>query len=130
MQVLRGIAISPGIAMGPVAVVDASGLRLPARSISESLVTAELDRLDRGLEAALAGAGREEADVRTRLGPQYADILAAHSRMIADPTLRREAMCAHRAGKDPGGAFGTGSAGRLRDAARAAHRVAPRRPGR
>ena len=26
-----------------------------------------------------------------RLGPQYADILAAHAQMIADPTLRRDA---------------------------------------
>jgi phosphotransferase system enzyme I (PtsI) len=91
MQVLRGIAISPGIAVGPVVVLDARGLRLPHRSITGSVVADELDRLDRGLEAALAGAGREEAEVRARLGPQYADILAAHGRMIADPTLRREA---------------------------------------
>jgi phosphoenolpyruvate-protein phosphotransferase (PTS system enzyme I) len=91
MQVLRGIAISPGIAVGPVVVPDSRGLRLPPRSISRSMVPVELERLDRGLEAALAGAGREEAEVRTRLGPQYADILSAHSRMIADPTLRNEA---------------------------------------
>ncbi len=91
MRVLRGIAISPGIVVGPVVALDSRGMRLPPRSIAESVVNAELERLDRGLEAALAGASREEAEVRTRLGPQYADILAAHSRMIADPTLRREA---------------------------------------
>ena len=91
MQVLRGIAISPGIAVGPVVVLDSRGLRLPPRMISKSLVDAELERLDRGLQAALVGASLEEAEVRSRLGPQYADILAAHSRMISDPTLRREA---------------------------------------
>ena len=91
MQVLRGFAISPGIAVGPIVVLDSRGLRLPPRSISESVVGAELERLERGLEAARAGVGRDEAEVRSRLGPQYADILAAHSRMIADPTLRREA---------------------------------------
>ena len=63
---------------------------LPPRSISEAAVSSEWERLDRGLEVAHAGAGRDEAEVRTRLGPQYAEILAAHSRMIADPTLRRE----------------------------------------
>jgi phosphotransferase system enzyme I (PtsI) len=91
MQVLRGIAISPGIALGPVVVRDPRGLRLPPRSIAPAAVEAEWERLDRGLEAARNHAGRDEAEARTRLGPQYADILAAHSRMIADPTLRREA---------------------------------------
>ena len=90
MQVLRGIAISPGIAVGPVVVLDPRGLHLPPRSIAEPAVASEQERLDRGLEAARAGAGQDEAEVRTRLGPQYAEILAAHSRMIADPALRRE----------------------------------------
>ena len=48
----------------------------------------ELERLDRGLEAAGREAEEAEGEARTRLGPQYADILAAHGRMIADPTLR------------------------------------------
>ena len=49
---------------------------------------AELERLDRGLDAARDAASQDETEARTRLGPQYADILAAHCRMIADPTLR------------------------------------------
>src|SRR3982751_4584880 len=80
MQTLRGIAVSPGVAIGPALVIDPRGLRLPARPIPEESVEAELERLHRGLAAA-----------RGRLGPQYADILGAHSRMIADPTLRKAA---------------------------------------
>jgi phosphotransferase system enzyme I (PtsI) len=91
MQVIRGIAISPGIALGPVVVRDPRGLRLPPRSIPEESVVAEMERLDRGLDAARAEALGDEAEARIRLGPQYADILAAHSRMIADSSLRREA---------------------------------------
>ncbi len=91
MQVLRGIAISPGIALAPVVVRDPRGLRLPPRSIAAGAVAAEWERLDRGLEAARDEAGRHGAEAGTRLGPQYADILTAHSRMIADPTLRRDA---------------------------------------
>ena len=41
--------------------------------------------------SARAEAEAAEADARSRIGPQYADILAAHARMIADPTLRRDA---------------------------------------
>lgn len=91
MQVLQGIAISPGIVMGPVVVVDRSGLALPTRAIAEEAVAAELDRLDRGLRDARQAVEDDAAEARDRLGPQYAEILTAHGRMIADPTLLREA---------------------------------------
>jgi phosphotransferase system enzyme I (PtsI) len=90
MQVLRGIAVSPGIAIGPVLVLDPRGMRLPPRQIPSGAVTAELARLDQGLDAAGREAEQAEAEARARLGPQYADILAAHARMIADPTLRAD----------------------------------------
>lgn len=91
MQILRGIAVSPGVAIGPALVRDPRGLGLPARAIAPEAVAAELERLDRGLEAAHAAAQLDEDDTRRRLGPQYGDILAAHARMITDPTLRRDA---------------------------------------
>ena len=89
MQILRGQAVSPGIAIGPVVVLDPRGLRLPPRSIAAETIGAELERLDRGLEAAHRAAGQDEGEARARLGPQYADILAAHCRMISDPTVAR-----------------------------------------
>ena len=72
-------------------VLDPRGLRLPPRSIAPEAVPAELERLDRGLDAAQDAASQDKTEARTRLGPQYADILAAHCRMIADPTLRADA---------------------------------------
>jgi len=92
MQILRGIAVSPGVAVGPLLVVDPRGRSLPPRALGEgdSAVADELDRLDRALDHARSGALAAEADARRRLGPQYADILAAHARLIADPGLRRE----------------------------------------
>jgi phosphotransferase system enzyme I (PtsI) len=91
MQVLRGLAVSPGIAIGPVVVVDSRGFRLPPRKIDASSVAGEVERLDRGLQAAGHEAEIAGSAARDRLGPQYADILAAHARMIADPTLRTDA---------------------------------------
>ena len=91
MQVLKGQAVSAGIAIGPVVVLDPRGLRLPPRSITPQAVPAELERLDRGLDAARSAATQDETEARARLGPQYAGILAAHCRMIADPTLRADA---------------------------------------
>jgi phosphotransferase system enzyme I (PtsI) len=90
MQVVRGFAVSAGIAIGPVLVLDRRGLPMSARHIASTAVGAELDRLDRGLEEAKSAACNDEVEARARLGPQYADILAAHCRMIADPTLHRD----------------------------------------
>ena len=91
MHVLRGIAVSPGIAVGPIVVLDTRGIRLPPRKITAEAVERELERLDDGLEVAGREAAEAEGEARTRLGPQYADILAAHARMIGDITLRADA---------------------------------------
>ena len=87
MQVLRGLAVSPGIAIGPVLVLDPRGMRLPPRKIAAEAVAAELARLDQGLDAAWREAEQAGRMPGSRLGPQYADILAAHARMIGDPTF-------------------------------------------
>lgn len=90
MQTLRGIAVSPGIAIGPAMVIDPHGHRFPPRIIAAEAVSAELDRLDHALALAHGEAEAAEAAARVRLGPLYADILAAHAHMIADPSLRRD----------------------------------------
>ena len=79
MHVLRGIAVSPGIAVGPILVLDPRGMRLPPRKIATDAIERELERLDHGLEAAGREAEGAEEEARARLGPQYADILAAHA---------------------------------------------------
>ncbi|WP_435020538.1 phosphoenolpyruvate--protein phosphotransferase [Tundrisphaera sp. TA3] len=91
MQTLRGIAVSPGIAIGPLRVLDPRGLRPPVRAVAPEDLPAELERLDKALSLARAEAEIAEAEARERIGPQYADILAAHARMVDDPTLRRDA---------------------------------------
>ena len=90
MQTLRGIAVSPGIAIGPSLVVDPRGQRLPHRvDRGRRGRRPSSTRLDPGPGIGLSiEAEQAEAEARQRLGPQYADILAAHARMIADPTLR------------------------------------------
>lgn len=91
MQILRGIAVSPGIAIGSTLVVDHRGARVPLRRIEADSVARELARVDEALDHARVEAEAAEAEARARLGPQYADILGAHARMIADPGLRDEA---------------------------------------
>jgi phosphotransferase system enzyme I (PtsI) len=90
-KVLRGIGVSLGIAIGPVVVLDPRGLRPPTRRITEEAVPSEVARLESALAAAAAEVAQAEAEARERLGPQYAEILAAHAAMIGDPKLAADA---------------------------------------
>ncbi|AMV40566.1 phosphoenolpyruvate--protein phosphotransferase [Planctomyces sp. SH-PL62] len=83
--------MSPGIAIGPVVVLDPQGMRLPPRKIAPEAVPGEVARLEQALAAAAAEGAQAEAEARQRLGPQYAEILAAHAAMIEDPQLRADA---------------------------------------
>ncbi len=106
MRRFQGIAVSPGVAIGAALILEGGAASLsapagawnalgsapsPSRSIDLGRVTAELERLDQSLQAVHNEIKATEADARERLGPQYAEILAAHARMVLDPVLRREA---------------------------------------
>src|SRR5208337_4934719 len=69
MHVLRGIAVSPGIAVGPILVLDRRGMRLPPRKITAEAVERELERLDDGLEIAGREAGSSPAGPSVRRHP-------------------------------------------------------------
>lgn len=90
-HVLKGIAVSPGVAIGPALLLDPRASLLPARSHTTGNPERELARLESALEAARRDAELAELEAKARLGPEYAAILAAHVRMIDDPTLRRQA---------------------------------------
>lgn len=92
MLTLRGIAVSPGIAIGPLRVVDPRGGRPGPRAIAADSVAAEFGRLDLALDRARLEAEEAEDDARKRIGTQYAEILGVHARMIADPVLKRDAQ--------------------------------------
>ncbi len=100
MQVLQGIAVSPGIAIGEALVVDTEGFILPQHRIAHSEVDAELARLDLAMEAVADDIGRDRESVAEQLGDEYAAIFSAHQQMMCDPHLRtrlealiRENLC-------------------------------------
>ena len=51
MQKLRGIAVSPGVAIGDALVIDNEGFRIPRRFVSRDTVEDELERLHRAIQA-------------------------------------------------------------------------------
>ena len=90
MEIKRGIAVSPGVAIGPALVLDTEGFRIPQRSILPAQTAGETARLRRALAAAIGETLAQQESITAKLGPQYGAIFAAHTFLLSDPTLVRE----------------------------------------
>jgi phosphotransferase system enzyme I (PtsI) len=90
MDIKRGIAVSPGVAIGPALVLDTEWFRIPQRFIDPQRCDEELDRLRQALTAAAREAREHQETVGAKLGPQYGAIFGAHVLMLTDPSLARE----------------------------------------
>jgi phosphotransferase system enzyme I (PtsI) len=88
MERLQGIAVSPGVAIGEVLVMDSEGFRIPRRFLPRDAVEDELDRLNRAIADATAEIERHRERVEKQLGKDYAAIFAAHIQMLNDRGLR------------------------------------------
>jgi phosphotransferase system enzyme I (PtsI) len=90
MEIKRGIAVSPGVAIGPALVVDTEGYRIPKRFIDRGERGDERARLRTALAAAAQEAQVRQETINQKLGKQYGAIFAAHALLIEDPELIRE----------------------------------------
>jgi phosphotransferase system enzyme I (PtsI) len=90
MQIKRGVAVSPGVAIGPALVVDTEGFRIPQRFVDRRQRKEEIARLHRALEAAAAEVRTNEQAVSDKLGKQYGAVFAAHALLMEDPELIKE----------------------------------------
>jgi phosphotransferase system enzyme I (PtsI) len=88
MERLQGIAVSPGVAIGEVLVMDNEGFRIPRRFLPRDAVEDELDRLNRAISAATAEIERHRDKVAEQLGKDYGAIFSAHGQMLNDRGLR------------------------------------------
>jgi phosphotransferase system enzyme I (PtsI) len=90
MERLQGIAVSPGVAIGEVLVMDNEGFRIPRRFLPRDAVEDELDRLNQAIEAATSEIERHRDKVAEQLGKDYAAIFSAHGQMLNDRGLRNK----------------------------------------
>ena len=90
MEIKKGIAASPGIAIAPAFVLDAEGVRIPQRTISAEEAPHEIERLEVGLDKAKQEIETTFAVVSAKLGPDYADIFAVHKKMLDDRRLKEQ----------------------------------------
>jgi phosphotransferase system enzyme I (PtsI) len=88
MERLQGIAVSPGVAIGEVLVMDTEGFRIPRRFLPRDAVEDELERLNGAIADASAEIERHRDKVEKQLGKEYAAIFSAHIQMLNDRGLR------------------------------------------
>ena len=87
MEVRRGIAVAPGVAIGPALVLGSEEFRIPHTLVRKDAVESEISRFHASLEAAVSEIKEHEQLADSRLGQQYGAIFAAHRQLFQDPKL-------------------------------------------
>src|SRR5437016_3832987 len=90
MEIKRGIAVSPGVALGPALVLDTESFRIPQRLVSGEFLAEERERLREALKRAADEARANQAAISEKLGRQYGAIFEAHVHLIEDSALASE----------------------------------------
>ena len=90
MEIKRGIAVSPGVAIGPAIVLDTESFRIPRRFVDSDGVSNELERLHAALDASNKELAESQEAITQKLGPQYGAVFGAHALLVKDPTLFNE----------------------------------------
>ena len=90
MQVLDGIAVAPGIAIGEALVIGDEGIRIPRRFLATGAEERELLRLDVAIEEVAIDIAINKEEINQALGSQYGAIFEAHQQMVQDQRLRSE----------------------------------------
>lgn len=90
MEVRRGIAVAPGVAIGPALVLGSEDFRIPQRFVRADAIETELTRFHAALDTAVAEITGHEELAAARLGQQYSAIFAAHRQLVQDPKLIKE----------------------------------------
>ena len=87
---MRGIAISPGIAIGPVRLYKAASSSVAMMKISPNQVKAEQQHLQQALDAAIGELRALSEHVAQTVGRNEADIFEAQQLILQDPELLHE----------------------------------------
>jgi phosphoenolpyruvate-protein phosphotransferase len=84
------LAISPGVAIGPVRLVKATDLKVEETKINPDQVGAEQERLQAALDQAVAELSQLRQQVAQTVGAEEAAIFEAQQLMLQDPDLLAE----------------------------------------
>ena len=89
MEIIKGIGVSPGVAIGSTVLLDAEEARIPRRSVAPQQIKMEVRRLRRAFTDAaqeVAGLQISQAEI---WDSKIKDIFAVHLHFLRDRSLRR-----------------------------------------
>src|SRR4030042_1182600 len=84
---LRGIGVSPGIAMGEVSLTERVVFTSRREALPAGQVEDELRRLRRAIERTKDELVRIKTDISSKMGEEHAFIFEAHLMILEDPSL-------------------------------------------
>lgn len=90
MVVKRGVAVSPGVAIGPALLFGAESFKLPRHYTNKSAIESELERFRAALDAVCVDIEENQRIANERLGSEYGAIFGAHVLMARSPELVQE----------------------------------------
>lgn len=90
MEIKKGIAVSPGVAIAPAVVLNAEEYRIPNKTVPANQMDAELRCLEQGFEASVAEVVALRDAMARQLGPDIAAIFDFHHGVLSQPRLREQ----------------------------------------
>src|SRR3989338_4419128 len=92
MNTMKGIAASPGVAIGKAFLIDSEELSIAKRSIKESAIPKEITRFEDALTKTRAEILNIRDKITQEIGQEHGDIFNAHLMVIEDRALIEEVI--------------------------------------
>ncbi len=90
MLELQGIAVSPGVAIGKVLILDREGYRITRSQINSADRQNEIERLRTAIAEASTRLDQHRRDSTEKISEKVGAIFSAHQQLLLDVTLHRE----------------------------------------
>lgn len=88
MLVIKGVAASPGIAIGPAVLLPGDNVTVTRQYIEAAEVKSELQKFYSAAEQTVAELDDCERKVQDTLGTEYANLMLTHKMIVQDPMMR------------------------------------------
>ena len=90
MEIKKGVAVSPGIAIAKSLIIDSEDYRIPRRSVKPTQRIIEIQRARNAFKAAADELSQLKAEQKAIKQREIKDIFAVHLRFLRDRSLRKK----------------------------------------
>ena len=88
MLVLKGVAASPGVSIGPAVLLPGESFAVTRQYVEPGEVKAELQKIRTAMQKTLTELDACEQKVLSTLGAEYANLMSTHKLILQDPALK------------------------------------------